>query len=468
MQTVLLDRARRLVSLVRLAPFETTTVEGQSRERHRRIILATVASGLAKGVSVLASLVIVPMTLHYLGKERAALWAMISSLFIGLTCVDFGIGNGLLNLIATAHGKDDKKTIKECVSSGFFLLLSVGLLLAIVVVLGCIFIPMAKVFPVTSAPAIHEVACAVAVLGIFLGLGMPTMVVLRFQEGLQEGFNTYLAQMFGNILALVFALIVVHLKLGLPWLVLALLGGPFVANVGGFAFQFYVFKKWAQPAWKDCASDTSRALIKTGLIFFALNILTILGFQQADTFIIPHVLGDVRGPSEVTAYWVVQRLSQASFLCWALTQALWPAYAEAIARNDLGWVRQTIRRSLKFSLVCGVTLGLGLYFFGMPVIKFWARTPFSPSLIQPLLLSFAFYILVYGVVLTLAVVINGAHLLKEQLVFLVFSTSAALILKIVLCKAMGAAGVVWATNIAFTLFFILPAFLLIRKRYGSF
>ena len=62
------NRVSRVLSLLRWKPFETSNAEGLARERHRRILLSTVASGLAKGVSILAGLIIVPMTLRYLGE----------------------------------------------------------------------------------------------------------------------------------------------------------------------------------------------------------------------------------------------------------------------------------------------------------------------------------------------------------------------------------------------------------------
>src|SRR5271157_556872 len=134
------SRINRLLSLFRWKPFETTTAEGLARERHRRIVLSTAASGLAKGVSVLANLIIVPMTLHYLGEERYAMWAMISSLFITLNSADLGIGNGLLNLVAAASGKGDKKLIRKYISSGFFMLLAIGVAIAAMLLVAPAFI----------------------------------------------------------------------------------------------------------------------------------------------------------------------------------------------------------------------------------------------------------------------------------------------------------------------------------------
>ena len=460
-------RISRVLSLFRWKPFETTTAEGLARERHRRIALSTAASGLAKGVSVLANLILVPMTLHYLGQERYAMWAMISSLFLMLNSADLGIGNGLVNLVAAASGKGDKTLIRKYVSSGFFMLSAVGVGIAVILLLASAFIPMAKVFNATSALAQSEAGRAVVVVALVFGLGMPLLVGLRFQEGLQEGFNSYLAQMAGNILALGFALIVVKLKLGLPWLVLSLLGGPLVANLGIFIGQFFVFKPWARPAWADCDRGTTRGLLNTGLIFFLLNMLTLLGLQALDPFVIAHVLGSTEGARQVTAYSVVQKLSQIAFLYWALTQALWPAYAEAIARKDFNWVRRTILRSVRLSVVWGGLTGAALYLCGGWFIQRWVGPVLSASECRSLLLGFAVYMVIYSFVLALAVIINGAHLLKEQLVFLSIAAPLAFIMKFFLCREFGAAGVVWASSVAFGVAFILPAGLLVRKTYWS-
>jgi O-antigen/teichoic acid export membrane protein len=458
-------KAGRLISLLRLEPFETSTPDGQARERHRRIALATIASGMAKGVSVLTGLIIVPMTLHYLGEERYAMWVMISSLFMTMTAADFGIGTGVLNLVAAASGKDDRVLIKKYVSSGFFMLLAMGVVLGGIMLACCAIFPMSSLFNVTSEIARREANWAVVVVALVLGLGLPVMVVLRFQEGLQEGFYTYLAQMGGNVLALGFALSAIKLELGLPWLVLSLLGGPFLANLGAFFLQFFISKRWACPAWSKFQGETTRGLLKTGGLFFLINMMTLIGMQAMDPFVISHVLGPVEGAKQVAAYSVVQKLSQIAFLYWALVQALWPAYAEAIARQDFTWVRKTILRSIRLSLVLGSCIGLFLALCGNWLIRFWVGRVLTPSECRPLLLSFAVFTGVFSVAGTISVVINGAHWLREQLLCLLVTTPVAFLLKIILCRLWGASGVVWASTLAYAVCFIAPLWVLIRRRF---
>jgi O-antigen/teichoic acid export membrane protein len=462
------NRVSRVLSLLRWKPFETSTAEGLARERHRRILFSTIASGLAKGVSILAGLIIVPMTLHYLGEERYAVWAMISSLFLAMNSADLGIGTGLLNLVAAASGKDDRRLIKKYVSSGFFMLLTIGVGIAAVMLTASHFVPMAKVFNVTSDLARGEAGRAVGVVALIFGLGMPLLVALRFQEGLQEGFNSYLGQMAGNILALGFAIIVVKLQLGLPWLVLSLLGGPLVANFGVFAAQFFFYKSWACPSWSDFDLPTSQALLRTGLIFFVLNVLTLVAWQTLDPFIISHVLGPTEGVRQVAAYSVVQRLSQIGFLYFALTQSLWPAYAEAISRGDFNWVRKTIVRSIRLSVIWGVLSGVVLFVCGGRLIHWWIGSAVAASDVRGLLLSFAVFMLVWSLVSALSVIIIGSQLLKECLVFLSITAVLSFVSKLVLCRSMGASGVVWASIFGYSVAFLLPAMWLIRRTYWSF
>src|SRR5574341_1512330 len=90
------QQAKALARIVRLAPFDTTTVEGRSQERYRRLVLTALAQAGSRGLLALTLLAAVPLTLGYLGQERYGLWATISSFLVLLQFADLGIGNGLL------------------------------------------------------------------------------------------------------------------------------------------------------------------------------------------------------------------------------------------------------------------------------------------------------------------------------------------------------------------------------------
>ncbi len=85
---------------------------GKSLERYRRILLTGGSTLIVKIISALINLITVPLTLHYLGSERYGLWMSISSILSLMSFADLGLGNGLLNAISEANGKNDQTKAK--------------------------------------------------------------------------------------------------------------------------------------------------------------------------------------------------------------------------------------------------------------------------------------------------------------------------------------------------------------------
>src|SRR5271163_953685 len=90
--------------------------------RNRRAALTGGTAVMARAVQVATSLITIPLTVRYLGNERFGLWMAISSVLAMANFADFGIGNGVLNSVADAFGKDDFDRIRGAISSGFAVL----------------------------------------------------------------------------------------------------------------------------------------------------------------------------------------------------------------------------------------------------------------------------------------------------------------------------------------------------------
>lgn len=406
---------------------------------------------------MLTGLVTVPLCIGYLGHEQYGIWMTISSFFIILGFADFGIGFGLLNAVAEASSRDDRDLIRKNVSTAFAFLLAIGAACICLAWLCYGFLPLHRLFNVSSPDAVRASDVAVLVFGCFFAVSLPGFVVLRFQEGMQEGYVIHLFQMGGTICSLLMLLLCIRWHLGLPWLVFSFQGGMAGAVLLNFVHQFWHRAPWARPSLRLFDPVAARRLLGTGLTFFILNLLGMLG-MQTDALIIAHMLG----PDAVTPYSVVQKLSMLAFLYWASFQALWPAYAEAIARNDLDWVWCTLHRSIKLSLMFGIGIGGGMILFGQHLINWWMRGsfPVPPSLLT----GFGMFILVNSLVASLSVVMCSGILLRQQLLLIGVTVPVCLLLKIVLCSKNGIAGPIWATAIAYGLLYVLPGFFIVRKK----
>src|SRR5208337_4634406 len=103
------------------------------------------------------------LTLQYLGTERYGLWMSITSVVSLLVFADLGMGNGLLNAIAAAHGRDDIESEQKYVSSAFFVLFGIAVFLLGLFGLAYPFVPWPRVFNVSSPLAAREAGPAVVV-----------------------------------------------------------------------------------------------------------------------------------------------------------------------------------------------------------------------------------------------------------------------------------------------------------------
>jgi hypothetical protein len=107
-----------------------------------------------------------------------------------------------MNAISEAHGQDDRRAAERFVSSGFFMLIAVALLILAGFAAVYPFIPWERVFNVQSPRAIQEAGPAIAVFIVCFLANLPLGVVRQVQLGYQEGFATSLWESAGRVLGL--------------------------------------------------------------------------------------------------------------------------------------------------------------------------------------------------------------------------------------------------------------------------
>ena len=256
----LAQKWRQFRLIARLASFDTTTEQGRSDERHRKIFMTAGAAALSKVVSVGTALISIPLTLHYLGSERFGLWMTITSVIVMLGFADLGIGIGLLNAVSEASGKDDIEAIRRYISSAFAILSGIALVILVIFFFAYPFISWASFFNVKSPLAIQESGLAVAAFMLCFALNIPAGIVQRAQSGLQMGFVANLWQIVGSILGLSAVLLVIRFELGLPWLVGAMAGAPLVAALSNGVWFFGRVRLDIRPDWTLVCSEAMKEL----------------------------------------------------------------------------------------------------------------------------------------------------------------------------------------------------------------
>lgn len=441
----------------RLRLGDVSTAQGRAHERQRRLLLTAAASMASKVISVGTSLISIPLTYHYLGSERFGMWMTINSFVALLTFTDLGIGNGVLSLIARAHGKDNKAEVVECISSALVALVSLSAALAVLFAALYPVYDWARLFNVRSSIAALEAGPSIAVLICCLLAAGPASVVQRVQMGLQQGFAASVWQCIGSFFSLLGVLLVVYGQGGLPWLVVAFAGAPVIAGILNSAMFFTISEPTLRPTRSAVSSRFAREIVKKGFYFFLIQLLMALSYSTTNL-----VIAQVLGPDAVAEYAVPDKLFAIVSMSVAMVTApLWPAYSEAVSRGDRAWVASTVRRAAAGSILFSAAGSLLLVVLGPLIIKHWVGSAVVPTI--TLLASFALWKVVDAVGNVLSSFLNGLQMFNIQLYVAVPTAIATLLLKIYLVGAVGLPGVLAASIISYCLFTAVPLTLLVRR-----
>lgn len=453
-------RAGDFWRLCRFTPFDTSNDEGRSKERYRRVILSSATSVAARGVGILTGLVSVPLTIRYLGIERYGLWMTVTSLVAMLMFADLGIGNGLINAVSEADGRDDRVGARVAVSSAFYLLLGIAIGLSLLFAVAYPFIPWPRIFNVTSELARKESAVTAAALVVIFLANVPLGVVQKVQMGCQEGFNSNLWTAVGGLFGFGGLLLSVYFKAGLPWLVLALSGAPVLATAWNWHVFFGRSRPWLAPSRRAVIWVVAKRITGAGVVFALLQLFSLIG-NWSDNLVIAQYLG----ASAVAGYAVTQKLFSVTLLAQFVTLPMWPAFGEAQARGDFRWARRALNRSLGVTLVLGVATAAPLLIFSKQIISLWAGPALVPSSL--LLAGFGLWVLLAGYAGTMSAFLSSGPLLAKQIYIYGAASASAFGLKVLLVPRWGVAGAIWGTVLGYGPLYAVPATVLAYRTLSA-
>ena len=437
---------------------DTSTAEGRGAERHRRLALTAVASAAARGLTVLASLISIPLTLHYLGPERYGVWITISTFSALLAFADLGIGNGLLTMVARASGRDDWRDIRVYISSAGVALTLIGAAVMVCAVLLSATVDWTSFFNVSNVQAQGEVRAAVLVFLICFALSLPLTMVQRVQLALQRGFLTSLWQCAASLATLLLLLLALALHAPLPWLVGVFVGTPLAAGLLNSLLFFGVQARAASPTPALCSRRHIGEVMKSGGLFFTLQIAIAAAFA-CDPLLITRLLG----PEAVAPYSIADRLFSLVGLVVGLgVLPLWPAFGEALTRGDTAWANRTLVRATLLAGTVAIALSAALLIGSSSIIHLWIGG--AQSVPFTLLAGMATWRITEALANPSAMYLNAINALRIQVITALILAATALGLKIMLLPLYGVPALPWITVGCYIVTCGVPMALYVRRR----
>jgi O-antigen/teichoic acid export membrane protein len=454
----LLLRRRRLWSWLTSSGIPGDTVAERASERNRRAATSAVGGLALRGTSFVVVLISVPLTLELLGPARFGMWMTIASVIALLGAADLGIGNGILNSVAQAFGRNDRAAARQFTASGFVALAAIATILGALFAVAYPVVPWATLYNVSADPlAASEAGPATAALVVTFLIGLPLGAAGAVRSAYQEGFLQSAFVGLGNLLTVFLLLAAVSARASLPVLVVALASGPILAGVINLMVLLRIQRPWLTPRREDITLGAMRSVVGVGMAFMVLQIAYTLAFST-DRLVVAHIVG----PTAVADYSVVQRLfSIPAGLAAVAFVPLWPAYREAISRQDIDWVRQTVRRSLMLAVATIVPLTLVLTVGGSALVEIWTSGTLSPS--TNLYLAMGAFTIAYTLANTFGMVLNGALALRFLISTWCLMAALNIVGSIYLASRIGVAGVAWGSAIAVIAALLLPAVVFVPR-----
>lgn len=434
--------------------------ESYRKNRVRRIGFSVAVSLLARGFGMVVTLITVPLTLNYLGSERYAIWVTLSSISALLAFADLGIGNGLINKIAEANGKDDRQLAQRYVSNAFFMLLTTAVILVLLLLLTYSSISWSGLFNVSSSAAVMEAGPVTAVFLLSFLIGIPLSLVQKIQIGFQEIYIENLWFIFGKLLSVIGVVVAIQFDMGFIWLCLAFVGFPLLMTTLNAA-QLFKKRPWLLPSIHSVDTSIIVGLMRIGWLFFVLQVASTFAFNIDNLIIIQIVSSEA-----VTNYSIPAQLFKLAItLIGLISLPLWPAYGEAIARHDVAWVRRTFIYSLLVNFLASALISIVLLVAGNKIIGIWIGRPFTVD--NTLMVMLAIWTILYSVSNALAMLFNAANVIRFQVIFASLMAVSNLGLSILFTHIFGTPGVLLGSIVSYLLFIFPPYFLRTSKLFAD-
>jgi O-antigen/teichoic acid export membrane protein len=403
-----------------------------------------VASFLIKGFSIAISLVLVPLTINYINSSRYGIWLTLSSIVGWLSFFDIGFGFGLRNKFAEALAENKEELAKIYVSTTYAILsIIIGVVLVAFFIVNP-FLNWTKILNTTPELA-GELSILALIVFVFFCLRFIFQLLSTVLAANQEPAKGSFIELMGSMASLLLIFILTKTTSGsLIYLGAILSFTPvFVLIVSSFWFYRNDYKKFA-PSFKFIKFKYAKDLMSLGLKFFIIQIAALVLFNTDNIIII-----QLFGSKFVTTYNVSFKLFSIVVMVFnIIATPLWSAFTEAYTKNDLEWIKTTIKTLEKIWLFL-ILFTILLLLVSPFLFKLWL----GDKVQVPFVLSVAMssYVIV-SIWQTIHVFfLNGIGKVKLQLYLVLFSSLINIPMAIFLGRKFGLVGITITSTILFAI-----------------
>ncbi|MFT5252652.1 MAG: O-antigen/teichoic acid export membrane protein [Flavobacteriales bacterium] len=338
----------------------------KNEDRSKNIQANIVGSFFLKGISIILSLVVVPLTIDYISPYQYGVWITLSSVIGWLSFFDIGFGNGLKNKFVEAIAHGDIKLAKIYVSTTYGIMAIIISGIWLVTILVSRFVNWSEFLNVDKIENIDLYNVVFIVLTTFAFqfiLGLLNTILISIQKPV----ITSVINVVSQLLILIGILVLTKTTAGSLTNLSLVMGG--VNTIVLLLFSLYFFNtslaKYA-PSLKHVDFKYAKDLLKIGVRFFILQIVAIV-YYETNNIIITKTLS----PLDVTIYNLAFKyMSILGMAFGIILTPFWSAFIEASVLKDYAWMK-AVKKKLYIGFSFFVVLGIILVLMSSLFYQLW-------------------------------------------------------------------------------------------------
>lgn len=403
--------------------------DSRAKERYRLAGLSIGANLISRLIAILVMVFSVSLTAPYLGAERFGLWMTIAS-FIGvMSFLDLGVGNAIANRVSLVNA-NQKESLEDTISGGIGFIVIISMIATVFMLVLTYFLPWDYLIKFNDKTLGWELNKALIVFSICFGLNLISNGIQKIYFGLQNGYVVHIYLILGSIISFLAIFIFSYLKMDIPYLLGATLGGPIISS---FLLAVLLIKKRRLKLinLKENIKIEAKHLLNSGILFLVLQVGVVVGWG-ADVFLVSNVLGVLW----VAPFAIVQKMFQAiTQPTYIFNSPLWSAYADAHVKGEKEFISITLKRSLKITFFYAFSMYIIILFVGQTIIGKWTSSAINVPF--ELIAIYGIWSIIDSLGNALAMFLNGCNIVKQQVYAVVTLCLFAIPIKLFLIHKYG-------------------------------
>jgi len=407
----------------------------EGNERSTRAKKNIAVSFIIRGCSIGISLLLVPLVLHVVSPAEYGVWLTISSFIGWFSFFDIGLGNGLRNKFAEALAKNDVDRARQYVSTTYAMMTLIIGAISIIFFAVNSFVDWTVVFNASMAVSADLHMLVPIVFGLFaiqFVVQLLTTVLLADQRPAVNNVLGFL----GSVLTLGgIYLLDRYSAANLFSIGIVFTGAPLLVLCIAHLVLYHTRYKHVSPSIRSINFSYAKELTSLGVQFFVIQIAVLILFTTSNMIIAQYL-----GPKEVTSYNIALKyfgIVNSVFIL--IATPFWSAITDAYHRNDIAWIRNSIRKLIQVWAAFGL-LAIVMLFAADHAYLLWignaVEVPYMVSVTLALFVTLTNWSSIF------ATFLNGTGKIRLQLYSALFVSVINIPLSIYLIGIYGLPGVI--------------------------